>query len=167
MVLLDIKDLHIGFKIPGGFVPAVRGVSFELESGVTKALVGESGSGKSVIAYAIMGLLPRAAQITQGSIFFQHGSQSSKRIDILSLSRYGREFRKLRGRDMSIVFQEPMTSLSPLHTIGDQISEVVRVHKKLSVREANALSVEILRLVRFPEAESALKRVIHLNYQEA
>ena len=153
MTLIEVKDLHIGFTLLEGIVPTIHGVSFTIESQSTVGLVGESGSGKSVISYALLGLLPKTARITKGSILL-YNDQGPRELVGLS----DKEFRTVRGRNIAIIFQEPMTSLSPLHTIGDQIGEAVRLHRSVSVTEGRELSREMLRLVRFPDPESALDR---------
>ena len=157
MDLLRIDNLHIQFNVPAGQVQAVRGVSFRIRSGTTVALVGESGSGKSVISYAIMGLLPRHAQITKGTIRLYDPTKSDQSVDIVQLAPNGVAMRRIRGCRISIIFQEPMTSLSPLHTIGDQISEAVRLHRDVSHHEAQKLSRDMLKLVEFPDADRALR----------
>ena len=117
--LLTVEDLAISFNIHGGSVDAVRGISFRVPQGGSVALVGESGSGKSVVSQAIMGILPPAAVIRGGKILFSDPAAKGKTIDIASLPQQADEMRAIRGGRISIIFQEPMTSLSPIHTIGD------------------------------------------------
>jgi microcin C transport system ATP-binding protein len=151
--LLAVRDLSASFVVEGGEVAAVRHVSFDLERGESLALVGESGSGKSVTALSIMQLLPYpTARHPSGSILFQ-----------------GRELigapeatmRQVRGDRIAMIFQEPMTSLNPLHSIEKQVNEVLRVHKGLSRSAARARTLELLRLVGLPEAERRLDAYPH------
>jgi peptide/nickel transport system ATP-binding protein len=145
-----------------GVLRAVDGVSFCVKPGATVALVGESGSGKSVIAQTIMGILPRVAQITGGSILF-HDRQSSATaagaangvIDIAGIDRDSPGMRDIRGRRISMIFQEPMTSLSPLHTVGNQVSEALRLHHPADKKAARETTIEMLELVGFPQPAQA------------
>jgi peptide/nickel transport system ATP-binding protein len=155
--LLRIQDLRVGFDLPEGRLVAVDGVSLQIKPGSTVALVGESGSGKSVISQTIMGLLPNAAKIFGGSILFADPKKPGTITDIVRLSQNGSEMRALRGGRISIIFQEPMTSLSPLHTIGNQIREALELHRSVSGREADELTKEMLRLVGFPDPSRALR----------
>jgi peptide/nickel transport system ATP-binding protein len=136
--LLEVKDLTISF----GKAQPVRRLSFSIDRGETVAVVGESGSGKSLSALALMRLLPRNARVPTGEILFEGR-------DLLGFS--DREIRKVRGRDIAMIFQEPMTSLNPVVTIGNQISEVLRIHEKLSHAAARARAIELLDLVKIPE----------------
>ncbi|MFO1170474.1 MAG: ABC transporter ATP-binding protein [Hyphomicrobiaceae bacterium] len=154
--LIDVQNLSIQFATPAGPIHALRNLSFRVRSKSSVALVGESGSGKSVSAQAITGLLPRSAQITSGKILFRDPKKDSE-IDLAKLDVRGTEFRRIRGGRISMIFQEPMTSLSPLHTIGDQVGEVARIHEKLTAAQADARTLEMLKLVRFPNPERALK----------
>jgi peptide/nickel transport system ATP-binding protein len=149
--LLDVRNLGITFQTQSGLVEAVRDVSFKISSGSTVAIVGESGSGKSVTAQAIMGLLPRNAEITAGDILFADPANSGKVINIAALDTEGSEMQQIRGGRISIIFQEPMTSLSPLHTIGDQISETLLLHQDTTPKDARALSIDMLKRVGFPD----------------
>ncbi len=155
--LLRVNDLRIGFDLPEGRLVAVDGVSFQIRRGATVALVGESGSGKSVVSQAIMGLLPRPARILGGSILFADPQKPGTITDIVRLPVDGREMRDLRGGRISIIFQEPMTSLSPLHTVGNQIREALDLHRDVSSREAIELTRDMLRMVGFPDPDRALK----------
>ncbi|HEU4499201.1 MAG TPA: ABC transporter ATP-binding protein, partial [Sphingomicrobium sp.] len=164
--LLTVRDLKIAFDLDTGVLEAVRGISFRVPHGKTVALVGESGSGKSVVAQAIMGILPKIARISAGQILFDRtGTQNGNGpalnargvIDIAQQPRNGPVMRSIRGGAISIIFQEPMTSLSPVHTIGDQIGEALRLHRKVSGREAKALVIDMLRLVSFPDPERGFK----------
>ncbi len=154
--LLSVKDLKVEFQVPAGVVKAVDGVSFRVAANRTTALVGESGSGKTVVSQAIMGILPKPARITAGQILFCDPASSGAPVDLTRLAVDGEQMRAIRGGRVSIIFQEPMTSLSPLHTIGDQIGEALRLHRAVSRAEAVALIVEMLRLVGFPDPAKAV-----------
>ena len=153
--LLEVRDLAVRFDLPEGPVEAVRGASFRIRPGSTVALVGESGSGKSVISQAIMGILPKPARIAGGQILF-NDPLAPFPVDIAAFDRDGPEMRAIRGGRISIIFQEPMTSLSPLHTVGDQVSEAVLLHRNSGRAEADALTRDMLRLVGFPDPDRAL-----------
>lgn len=155
--ILRIRDLKVEFVLPHMRVKAVENVSFRIGAQETVALVGESGSGKTTISQAIMGLLPKSAQITNGSIVFADPKKPGTRVDIAMLDRSGAEMRSIRGGRISMIFQEPMSSLSPLHTIGDQICEAVRLHRKVGSSEAKELASDMLGLVGFPNPKRSLK----------
>ena len=155
--LLRVRDLKVNFTVPGGEIAAVNGVSFRIRPGSTVAIVGESGSGKSVISQTIMGILPRNGRITDGEILFADPDRPGTRLDLAKLDPSGRDYRNIRGGRISIIFQEPMTSLSPLHTVGSQVSETVLLHQDVGSRQALALSEEMLGLVGFPNPAKALK----------
>jgi peptide/nickel transport system ATP-binding protein len=155
--VLQITDLKVEFHVNEGVIKAVDGVSFRVPERRTVAIVGESGSGKSVVSQAIMGILPKAGRITAGSIQFFDPAKGGAVTDIARLSPDGPEMRAIRGGRISIIFQEPMTSLSPLHTVGDQVSEALKLHRRASNKEALALTEEMLRLVGFPNPNRALK----------
>jgi len=160
--LLTVRDLRVDFVLDGIVIPAVRGVSFRVPRGKTVALVGESGSGKSVCAQAIMGILPKVATITRGEILFDDSARLGREaaggvIDIAKQPRNGPVMQRLRGASISIIFQEPMTSLSPVHTVGDQIGEALHLHRKMGKAEGIAAVTEMLRLTGFPDPARALK----------
>ncbi len=146
--LLRVEDLKISFHVPSGVIPAVKSASLRVAPGKVTALVGESGSGKSVISQAIMGILPAIA-VAEGRILFDDPERPGAPVDIVRLPLDGREIRTLRGRRMGKIFQEPMTSLSPLHTIGDQISEVLAIHTDDDAAERRRKTEEMLGLVGF------------------
>lgn len=150
--ILQVTDLVVDFHTPHGVARAVDGASFDLSSGATLGLVGESGSGKSVSALSILGLLSPSARVVSGTIQFAGR-------DLLQLS--AREFRRVRGKEISMVFQEPMTSLNPLFTVGRQIAEVVRHHERVSRREAWGRAVEMLRTVEIPDPENRASAYPH------
>ena len=152
--ILSVDNLEVGFDLPEGRFLAVKNASFKVPKGSTVALVGESGSGKSVISQAIMGLLPPQASISRGSIKLV---ASEKTFDIAKLNSEAPAMREIRGKFISIIFQEPMTSLSPLHTVGDQITEALLLHKKITTKQAENGACEMLKLVGFPNAQRALK----------
>ncbi|NKB75707.1 MAG: dipeptide ABC transporter ATP-binding protein [Gammaproteobacteria bacterium] len=154
--LLSIQDLSVKFHVHGTNVDAVKGVSFDLYRGKTVALVGESGSGKSVISKAIMNLLPANGEITAGSIILNDEEKQLVDVDVTNLHPDSEAMRDLRGGSISLIFQEPMVSLSPLHTIGDQISEALFLHQEIGKKEGLNLTVEMLGLVGFSNAEMAV-----------
>jgi peptide/nickel transport system ATP-binding protein len=149
--LLRVEDLRTHIYLDEGVVRAVNGVSFTVDRGQTMALVGESGSGKSVVAQSIMRILPDRARIVGGRVLFS--PDGDPLVDLASLPADGRAMRATRGGAIGMVFQEPMTSFSPVHTVGNQISEMVRLHRQASRAEARAVAVETLRAVGFPEPE--------------
>ena len=155
MDILRVSDLRIGFTIHGLARDVVKGVSLRVPPGKTVALVGESGSGKSVISQAIMGLLPRAGAITGGEILFRDPLTPGASIDIAGLPSEGREIRALRGGRIGMIFQEPMSSLSPVHTIGNQIEEALLLHRPMSRPEARALIETMLGRVGFKDPARA------------
>ncbi len=151
--LLEIKNLHVSFSSRAGRVDALKGLSFRVREGSCVAIVGESGSGKSVCAQAIMGILPKTASIDAGEILFADPAKEGEIIDLAALDVRSEDFRQIRGGRISIIFQEPMTSLSPLHTIGNQICEALRLHKDMDKKQARLHCIELLQLVRFPDPE--------------
>ena len=150
--LLQVVDLHTSFTTDKGEVQAVNGVSFTLEEGKTLGIVGESGSGKSVTAYSIMQILEQNGHITQGKILFQGE-------DITHYS--SRQMQDFRGKKCSIIFQDPMTSLNPVYTVGNQIMEAVLVHSGKSKEEAKNIAIEMLKLVGINDAERRFKQHPH------
>jgi peptide/nickel transport system ATP-binding protein len=151
--LLDVQDLHVRFDTSRGVVHAVDGISYSVRRGEVVAIVGESGCGKSVSSLAIMGLLPKpAGRVTAGRIMFEGR-------DLLTLS--GEEMRKIRGRDISMIFQEPMTSLNPVLSIGEQIMEPLFVHLKMDEATARARALELLQLVGMTDGERRLEQFPH------
>jgi oligopeptide/dipeptide ABC transporter ATP-binding protein len=150
--LLTVERLTTVFDLPGGPVPAVDGISFEIRAGETLGLVGESGSGKSVTALSILRLVQPPGRISGGSIRF-------KGRDLLRLSE--REMQAVRGADIALIFQEPMTALNPVFTIGDQIAETLSVHGRATKRDAVARAVELLHAVRIPDAAARVNDYPH------
>jgi peptide/nickel transport system ATP-binding protein len=155
--LIRVNDLKVQFNIHDGLLTAVDGVSFRVRAGGTTALVGESGSGKSVCSQAIMGILPKIAHIAGGEILFHDPENNGETTDLAQLKADGAPMRAIRGGRISMIFQEPMTSLSPLHTIGDQISEALYLHRTIDKKAGWELSADMLRLVGFPEPDRAMK----------
>jgi oligopeptide/dipeptide ABC transporter ATP-binding protein len=147
--LLRVEDLRTHIYLDEGVVRAVNGVSFTVERGQTMAVVGESGSGKTVVAQSILRILPDKARIVGGRILFS--ADGGPPLDLAALPVNGKVLQGIRGAAISMVFQEPMTSFSPVHTIGDQIGEVVRLHRNATRRQARAVAVEVLQAVGFPD----------------
>lgn len=150
--LLEIKDEKLSFFTPAGEVKALNGVSFSMDEGEVLGIVGESGSGKSVTAYSIMGLTAYPGKLIGGTIYF-NGHQIEKMSE--------KEMRKIRGNEVSIIFQDPMTSLNPVYTIGNQITEVIRLHTGKSKKEAYDRAKELLELVGINEPTKRLKQYPH------
>jgi oligopeptide/dipeptide ABC transporter ATP-binding protein len=149
--LLRVEDLRTYIYLDEGVVRAVNGVSFTVDRGQTVALVGESGSGKSVVAQSIMRILPDNARIEGGRILFS--SDSGPPLDLARLPADGKTMGTIRGGAIGMIFQEPTTSLSPVHSIADQIGETVRLHRGASRAEARAAAIEALKAVGFPDPE--------------
>src|SRR5918997_298314 len=154
--LLSIRDLAIDFSTDTGDFRAVDGLSLDIPRGKTVDVVGESGSGKSVTAQAILRILPKAARISAGSIIFNDPAPPQTSTDVTELGADSERMRALRGGRISMIFQEPMTSLSPLHTIGDQVSEALLLHANVTGAEANERAVEVFARVGFPDPKRAL-----------
>lgn len=150
--LLEIKDERLSFFTPAGEVKALNGVSFSMEEGEVLGIVGESGSGKSVTAYSVMGLTAYPGKLIGGTINF-NGHQIDKMSE--------KEMRKIRGNEVSIIFQDPMTSLNPVYTIGNQINEVICLHTGKSKKEAHDRAKELLELVGINEPAKRLKQYPH------
>ena len=155
--ILSIKDLHTNFTVGRHTVKAVDGVSVEVRRGSILGLVGESGCGKSVTAHSIMQLLPKNG-FTSGEIFFN--SVDSK-IDLLSMKRTDRRLRSIRGKKISMIFQDPMSSLNPVYTVGDQIIENILTHEKVPRKEARERTVKMLETLSIPRAADRMKDFPH------
>ncbi|NEI02210.1 ABC transporter ATP-binding protein [Rhizobium leguminosarum] len=151
--VIDARNVAVNFKVEDGMVEAVKDVSFQLYRGETIAIVGESGSGKSVTARTVMGLLSKRAVVAEKSTVAYDGS------NILKFSE--RERRKLRGDRISMIFQEPMSSLNPIYTIGSQIVEAIRVHRRISKRDAQKRALELLEHVQIPDPAARLMQYPH------
>ncbi len=150
--LLEIKDERLSFFTPAGEVKALNGVSFSLGEGEVLGIVGESGSGKSVTAYSIMGLTAFPGKLIGGTIRF-NGHQVDRMTE--------KELRKMRGKEVSIIFQDPMTSLNPVYTIGNQIEEVLKLHTDMTKSQRHNRAKELLELVGINEPEKRLKQYPH------
>ena len=152
-LILDARGIAVNFKVEGGIVEAVKDVSFQLHKGETIALVGESGSGKSVTARTVMRLLTKRAKVSPNSRITLAGK------DVLKLSEG--DMRKLRGNEVAMIFQEPMSSMNPVYTIGQQICEIIHLHNRVSRQEAMARAKTLLEEVQIPEPEARLKQFPH------
>ena len=150
--LLEVKNLTTNFHIGVGCVQAVRNVSFHLDAGESLGIVGESGSGKSVTMMSIMGLLPDYADVNADSIRFNDREMTKMSVG---------EFRKVRGNEIGMIFQDPMTSLNPLYTVEDQITEPLRIHRGMKKAEARKAALELLKRVEIPNPEARLKQYPH------
>ena len=150
--LLNVENLEIKFRTADGTLPAVRNISFSVDREETLCIVGESGSGKSITSLSIMGLLPSNGYITKGSIYLEDENLSGKKED---------EMERLRGNKLSMIFQEPMTALNPVLTIGYQLREPLIIHKNMSKKEASQASVELLDKVGIPNPKEKLNQHPH------
>ncbi|MEG1800132.1 MAG: ABC transporter ATP-binding protein, partial [Synergistaceae bacterium] len=150
--LLEVKNLKTCFKLFRGTVKAVDGVSFSVDKGEILGLVGESGGGKSVTGFSLLGLIDPPGKVHEGEVLF-HGE------DLLKKS-YD-EMRHIRGKEIAMIFQDPMTSLNPLQTVGQQIDEALRLHTKLSSKDRLARSIELMSEVGIPNPEERLKNYPH------
>ncbi|MDF2676942.1 MAG: transporter ATP-binding protein [Bacillota bacterium] len=152
MKLLEVKDLRTSFFTHVGEVKAIRGVSFDVEKGESIGIVGESGSGKSVTSLSIMQLLLHPGRVVGGDIYF-----NGENI----LKKSNKEMMAIRGNEIAMIFQDPMTSLNPVYTIGDQIAEAIMKHQKLSKHEAKEKALEMLKMVNIPDPEKRIKNYPH------
>lgn len=150
--LLEVDDLHTFFKTKKGIVKAVNGVSYRVEPGKTLGIVGESGSGKSVSAMSILKLLDGNGYIDSGTITFKGRNLAECTIN---------DMYQIRGNEISVIFQEPMTSLNPVYTIEKQLNEVYLTHQKITKKEASEKSLEMLKAVKIPNPESVMKQFPH------
>ncbi|GAA1769172.1 ABC transporter ATP-binding protein [Streptomonospora arabica] len=160
-VLLEVRGLHTRFRTDGGEIPAVDGVDLTIRSGRTLCVVGESGCGKSVTARSILQLVEPPGRVTGGQVLLHAGGSSgaaaappsAEPLDLAALDPKGRDIRRVRGRDVSMIFQEPMASLSLVHRVGNQIGEAIRVHNPVSKKEARRITVRLLGQVGIPNPE--------------
>jgi peptide/nickel transport system ATP-binding protein len=159
--LLSVRGLKVYFAQDEGMVKAVDGVSFDLQPGATLGIVGESGCGKSVTARAILRIVDRPGKIVEGEIWFRR-PESGERVDVTRLESNGPVMRAIRGAEIALIFQEPMSSFSPVHSVGSQIVEAIRLHQQVSRRQAEVQAVEILRRVGVSSPE---QRVGQLSNQ--
>jgi peptide/nickel transport system ATP-binding protein len=164
-LLLSVRGLKTYFAQDEGIVHAVDGVSFDMAQGATLGIVGESGCGKSVTARSILRIVDRPGRIVEGSIHFRRSSRNgtgAQVVDLATLDPNGAEMRAIRGAEIALIFQEPMSSFSPVHTIGNQIIEAILLHQSVTRREARAQTIEILRRVGVSTPE---ERVDQLSNQ--
>jgi peptide/nickel transport system ATP-binding protein len=161
--VLDVRNLHVHFLLDEGTVRAVDGVSFSVEPGKTLGIVGESGSGKSVIGQSILRIVPYPGKIVEGEIILQipNGQDIPTRLNMVELDPHGRQARGIRGKEVAMIFQEPMNSFSPVHTIGSQITEALSIHADVSAHEARNRAIEMLRKVGIPQPEHRIDSYPH------
>jgi len=161
-VLLEIRDLRIGFPLDEGNVQAVQSVSFTVRRGEILGIVGESGCGKTVTAQSVLRIIPPPGRIEAGQILFHRpGSNGQGVVDLAHLDPTGSEIRKIRGKDIAMIFQEPMSSFSPVHTIGSHIIEAILLHQNVSKAKAREMTIELLRLVGISGAEQRIDNYPH------
>jgi oligopeptide/dipeptide ABC transporter ATP-binding protein len=161
--VLTVDNLRVHFFLDQGVVRAVDGVSFSLESGRTLGIVGESGSGKSVIGLSILRIVPSPGRIVGGKIYLRmdHDGDQPTQLDVTSLDPHSNEAKEIRGSDIGMIFQEPMNSFSPVHTVGSQIIEALRLHSDASKQEARNRAVEMLSKVGIPQPEHRIDAYPH------
>ncbi|MCS7222634.1 MAG: ABC transporter ATP-binding protein [Anaerolineae bacterium] len=161
-VLIEIKNLHMYFHLIEGTVRAVNGVDLKIKRGRTLGIVGESGCGKSMTAYSILRIVPPPGRIEGGEILYyrpvnkDNSSTATEVIDLAKLHPTSKEIRAIRGNEISMVFQEPMTAMSPVRTVGAQIMEVIELHQKVSKAEARERAIEMLARVRMPNPKKTI-----------
>ncbi|MBU1317210.1 MAG: ABC transporter ATP-binding protein [Alphaproteobacteria bacterium] len=155
-IILEVNDLRTHFRTRTGVLKAVDGVSFQLQRGKTLCVVGESGSGKSVTARSILQIVDKPGRIESGSILLNR--EDGSRVDLATLDPRGKEIRTVRGRDIAMIFQEPMSSLSPVHRIGEQIGEALRIHFAMPKAQRRERVLELLRQVEIPRPQTAIDR---------
>ncbi len=155
--VIEVKDVKIHFRTDEGISKAVDGVDFTIDRAATLGLVGESGCGKSVTAHSLLNIIPPRGTLS-GEILYhkQHGDGAAHIIDIAKLNPNGKQIRALRGHDIAMIFQEPMTSFSPVHTIGDQIMEAILLHRTSDTREAREIARDMLRKVGITNPDQRL-----------
>ena len=165
-MLLDVRGLKTHFFLAQGIVRALEGVDFTVRRGQTVGLVGESGCGKSITARSIMAIVPSPGRVVEGEVLFhlqrqENGSVTEQVVDMTKIDAMGTQARSIRGGEISMVFQEPMTSLSPVHTIGNQIIEAILLHQDVNKEEARALAIDVLNKVGMPQPERTIDRYPH------
>ena len=165
-LLVEVKDIKTYFFLDEGTIRALDGISFDIYRGKVLGVVGESGCGKSVTARSIMRIVPPPGQITEGQVLYHRevsngGGQATEVVDLTALGGQSREMRGIRGSEISMIFQEPMTSLSPVHTIGNQIIETITLHQNLSKQAARELAIETLNHVGMPQPSRTIDRYPH------
>jgi len=161
--LLSVRDLKTHYFTEEGVVRAVEGATFDLYMGRTLGIVGESGCGKTVTAKSILRLIERNGKIVEGEIIYRRGlgTEQESEIDLTKLAATGSEMRAIRGAEISLIFQEPMTSFSPVYTIGAQIVEAIRLHQRIGKKEAHARAVDLLQRVGVPLPEQRMSEYSH------
>ena len=157
--VLEVKDLRTYFKLEEGTLKAVDGVSFSVAPKKTLGIIGESGCGKSVTAQSILRIVPPPGEIKSGSITLNR--EGHEAVDLTQLDPFGQSVRSIRGKEISMIFQEPMTSLSPVHTIGNQIEEAILLHKTNDKNEAHELAVDMLDRVGIPNPSQRIDEYAH------
>jgi peptide/nickel transport system ATP-binding protein len=161
-VLLEIKDLRVSFPLDEGAVRAVEGVDLTMRRGEVLGIVGESGCGKTVTAQSVLRIIPPPGRIDAGQILFHPpGSNGKGAVDLAHLDPTGSEIRKIRGKDIAMIFQEPMSSFSPVHTIGSHIIEAILLHQDVTQAKAREMTIELLRLVGISGAEQRVDNYPH------
>ena len=153
--ILSVKGLKTEFALDEGTVKAVDGVSFEVGRGQVIGLVGESGCGKSVSIKSIMGIIQKPGKVVEGEIFFRP-KEGENMVDLRNYDNRGKEMRNIRGNDIALIPQEPMAALSPVHTIGNQLVEAIRLHRNISKKQAEKVAVERMRQVGVPSPEERM-----------
>jgi peptide/nickel transport system ATP-binding protein len=161
--LLSLRNLKTYFAQDEGVVKAVDGVSFDLYPGVTLGVVGESGCGKSVTARSILRIVDRPGRIVEGEIWFRRpgANGGGQVVDLAKLAPNGEEMRSIRGAEIALIFQEPMSSFSPVHSVGNQIDEAIRLHQPVGRREARVKTIEMLRRVGVSSPEQRVDQLAH------
>ena len=162
-VLLEIKDLRVSFPLDEGSVRAVEGMDLTMRRGEVLGVVGESGCGKSITAHSVLRIIPAPGRIDAGQILFHRPGQSGANgvVDLARLNPTGSEIRNIRGKDIAMIFQEPMSSFSPVHTIGSQISEAILLHQDVTKEQAREMTIELLRLVGISGADQRVDNYPH------
>jgi oligopeptide/dipeptide ABC transporter ATP-binding protein len=166
MPLLEVQDLKTAFDLSDGRVVAVDGATFTVRQGETLGIVGESGCGKSISARSILRITGATANNVSGQILYHrraeaNGNARTEVVDLLRLDPAGKQIRQIRGAEIAMIFQEPMTAFSPVHTIGNQIMEGIHLHERVSHREARRRAIDMLRLVEMPSAERRIDEYPH------
>lgn len=157
-LILKVENLHTSFKVGQESIKIVKGVSLEAYRGKVLAIVGESGCGKSVTVHSIVQLLPKTGQLTEGKVLFY---REDKEYELNKLNRYGKEMRSIRGKDIGMIFQDPMTSLNPVYKVGDQVAENIMQHQKINKKEALKKVVELFELLGIPDARTRINDYPH------
>ena len=164
-ILLEIKDLRVSFPLDEGTVRAVEGVDLTIRRGEVLGVVGESGCGKSITAHSILRIIPQPGRIDSGQILLHppgaSGAHENGVVDLAKLNPAGPEIRNIRGKDIAMIFQEPMSSFSPVHTIGSHITEAILLHQQVSPERAREMTIELLRLVGISGAEQRVDNYPH------